>query len=101
MCVPPGGTPEGILDVAEYIVCVELFFFLFVLVLLLYPTGARRENDSNGHRDGKERSLVREKGRSRDTLFRKRSRCKRGAQAGNFFKLIAQISHHFVVDERV
>ena len=78
VCVPPGGTPEGILDVAEYIVCVELFFFLFVLVLLLYPTGARRENDSNGHRDGKERLLVREKGRSRDTLFRKRSRCKRG-----------------------
>ena len=44
--------------------------------------GARgRENDSNGqnsHYDGKERLLVREKGRSRDTLFRKRSCCKRG-----------------------
>ena len=50
--------------------------------------GARRENDSNGqnsHHDGKERLLVREKGRreqregrSRDTLFRKRSCCKRG-----------------------
>ena len=36
VCVPPGGTPEGILDVAEYIVCVELFFFLFVLVFY-YP----------------------------------------------------------------
>ena len=35
MCVPPGGTPEGIRDVAEYIVRLELFFFLFVLVF--YP----------------------------------------------------------------
>ena len=55
--------------------------------------GARRENDSNGqnsHHDGKERLLVQEKGhtgegrreqregRSHDTLFRKRSCCKRG-----------------------
>ena len=36
VCVPPGGTPEGILDVAEYIVRLELFFFLFVLVFY-YP----------------------------------------------------------------
>ena len=27
VCVPPGGTPEGILDVAEYIVRLELFSF--------------------------------------------------------------------------
>ena len=61
--------------------------------------GARgRENDSNGqnsHYDGKERVLVREKGRrkeqqregkSRDaTLFRKRSCCKRG---GVFFLFV-------------
>ena len=34
VCVPPGGPPEGILDVAEYIVC-RVVFFLFVLVF--YP----------------------------------------------------------------
>jgi hypothetical protein len=27
VCVPSGGPPEGILDVAEYIACVELFSF--------------------------------------------------------------------------
>jgi len=31
VCVPPGGPPEGILDIAEYIVC-RVVFFLFVLV---------------------------------------------------------------------
>ena len=31
MCVPPGGPPEGILDIAEYIVC-RVVFFVFVLV---------------------------------------------------------------------
>ena len=31
VCVPPGGPPEGILDIAEYIVC-RVLFFLFVLV---------------------------------------------------------------------
>ena len=35
VCVPPGGPPEGILDVAEYIVC-RVVFFLFVLVF--YPS---------------------------------------------------------------
>ena len=35
VCLPSGGTPEGILDVAEYIACVELFFFLFVLVFYI------------------------------------------------------------------
>ena len=31
VCVPPGGPPEGILDIAEYIVC-RVVFFVFVLV---------------------------------------------------------------------
>ena len=35
VCVPPGGPLEGILDVAEYIVC-RVVFFLFVLVF--YPS---------------------------------------------------------------
>ena len=35
VCVSPGGPPEGILDVAEYIVC-RVVFFLFVLVF--YPS---------------------------------------------------------------
>ena len=30
VCVPPGGPPEGILDIAEYIVCLVVFLlFLF------------------------------------------------------------------------
>ena len=30
MCVPPGGPPEGILDIAEYVVCRVVFvLFLF------------------------------------------------------------------------
>ena len=30
MCVPPGGPPEGILDIAEYIVCRVFLFSLFL-----------------------------------------------------------------------
>ena len=39
VCVPPGGPPEGILDIAEYIVC----RVVFVLFLFLGPKFFRQK----------------------------------------------------------